>query len=127
MLALILVDLLLDRAKSHIGDLLDPAPNLFNLLLGHVLAQILKGELVGVLKLPVVGGILLDGIVGEVDEVVIDVLGGEGLCGSADVPLLEEVNVHGFGQQGPDANVELTVVYQEGLLDVFLDDEGTGV
>lgn len=126
-LPLILVDLLLDRAKSHIGDLLDPAPDLPDLLLGHVLAEVLKGELVGVLKLPVVGGILLDGVIGEVDEVIVDVLGGEGLCGGADVALLEEVDVHGFGQQGPDADVELSVVYQEGLLDVFLDDEGTRV
>ena len=125
--ALVLVDLLLDRAEGHVGDLLDPAPDPAHLLLGHELRELPEGELVGVFELAVVGGMLLDGVVGEVDEVVVDVLGGEGLGGGADVALAEEVDVHRFGQQRPHADVELPAVYQERPLHVLLDDERTRV
>lgn len=126
-LPLVLVDLLLHRAEGHVGDLLDPAPDAPHLLLGHVLAEVAEGELVGVFELAVVGGVLLDGVVGEVDEVVVDVVGGEGLGRGADVALLEEVDVHRFRQQRPHADVELPVVYQERLLNVLLDHERTRV
>jgi hypothetical protein len=83
--------------------------------------------LVGVLELPVVLAVFLDRVVGQVDEVVVDVARREGLRRRADVPLLEEEDVHLFGQQGPDADVEFAVVDQKGFLYVFLDDEGAGV
>jgi hypothetical protein len=69
----------------------------------------------------------LNGVVGEVDEVVVDILGRKGLGRGADVCLFEKVNGEVIGQQDPRSDVELAVVDQERSFDVFLDHKGAGV
>lgn len=75
MLALVTIDLFLDAAKSHVGDFFDSGPNVEHLLLSYELLQSPKGQLVATFESTVVLAVLLDGVVGEVDEVVVDVLG----------------------------------------------------
>jgi hypothetical protein len=66
--------------------------------------------LVAVLELAVVLAVLLDGVVGEVDEVVADVVGREELRCGADVAFAEEVEMQGVGEQAPDTDVEFAGV-----------------
>ena len=69
---------------------------------------------------------LLDGVVGEMDEGVVDggFGGGELLGGEAGVALLEEVDVVVVVDERPVADVELAFVDEQRALDVLLDDEG---
>lgn len=71
---------------------------------------------------------LLDGVVGEMDEGVVDVGfgGGELLGGEAGVAFFEEVDVVVVVDEGPVADVELAFVDEQRALDVLLDDEGLG-
>jgi hypothetical protein len=127
MLALVGIDLLLDRAESHIGDLFYTLPNMQHLLLWHELLEAPETELVCVLKLPIVRGIFLDRVVCQMDEVVIDVASRKRFSRCSQVGFLEEVNCHRFSQQHPYPDIELALVNQERLLYIFLDNERTGV
>ena len=74
----------------------------------------------------VLRAILLDGVICQVDEIIVKVLGihGVGLTRSAKIPLPKEVNVHVLSQCHPDTNVKLTLVDKQRFLYVLLDDEG---
>ena len=112
MLALVAVDLFLDAAEGHVGDFFDPSPNVEHLLLSYELFQSPEGQLVAALESTIVFAVLLYGVVGEVDEVVVDVLSRKGLGGGADVGLFEEVNGEVICQQNPRSDVELAIVNQ---------------
>ena len=104
------VNLLINRTKRHKRHLLYPLPHPLPRLYPNHLVQLGQGQDVAVLELTVVLAVLLDCVVGEMDVVVADVAQGEGLAGSADVALLEEVKLEGVGQERPDADVELAGV-----------------
>lgn len=70
---------------------------------------------------------LLNGIVGEMYEVVVNIIGGEGLGGGPDVPLLEEVHMQFISQKSPYPYIEFSVLNQKGLFYIFLDHKRAGV
>jgi hypothetical protein len=82
--------------------------------------ELVKGHLVPELIFLVLIAVFLDGVVGEVDVDILDVLRIVLLTGRADVTLTEKVQLHCMRHQGPHTNVELPVVYQQRSLDVFL-------
>lgn len=66
--------------------------------------------MVSVLEGSVILAVFLDGIVGQMDEVVIDILGWKGLSGGAYEGLFEEVDGEVVSKENPGANVKFTVV-----------------
>jgi hypothetical protein len=75
----------------------------------------------------VVGAVLLEGVVGEVDVVVgerggVEAVGGGG---EAQVALLEDVELPQVVQQRPHPDVELVPLHQQRVLDVFLQNQGS--
>jgi hypothetical protein len=75
--SLILIDFLFNGAEGHVRDLFDSSPNMGDGLFGHELLEIPEGELVSVLELSVVLAVFLDGVICQVDEVIIDITCGE--------------------------------------------------
>lgn len=73
---------------------------MFRLLL-QILLELLEAHLIRILKLPILLSLLLDGVVGQVDEFVVDVVQGEFLAGGADVALVVPV-AFGEGVVGGD-------------------------
>lgn len=93
----------------------------------EVLVELSIGEFVGLFVLAVVGCVLLDGVVGEVDEGVLGCTRGELSGGGAHVPLLVPVPLHPSihaAHQHVVAQVELPPVVEQWVLDVLLEDEG---
>lgn len=86
-----------------------------------VLVEVVQGQDVALLELTVVGGVLLDGVVGEVSEAAL-VAHAVLLAGHAHVALLEEVDLLGVAHHHPHPDVELSLHYQQRLLDVLLKD-----
>ena len=74
----------------------------------------------------VLRAVLLNRIIGQVDEVIVQILRVHrvGLTRRPQVALSEEVHVHILSQRHPDSDVELALVDEEGPLDVLLYDEG---
>lgn len=75
------------------------------------LIKLIKRQLITKLILLILIAVFLDGVVGEVDVDVVEVLGVVLLAAGADVALLEEVELEGVGDQGPYSDVEFAVVY----------------
>ena len=69
---------------------------------------------------------LLDGVIGQVDCSIIDVLRIYAIlrAGSSDVPFFEEIEVRILVVEHPNANVKLAAADEEGSLYVLLYDEG---
>lgn len=120
MFSVVRVDLFLDWAKSHIGNLFDTIPYLMNFLLRDVILEVPERKLVCVFKLTVVLRMLLDCVVGQMDEIVVYVVGWVGLSWSSDVSFFEEVHIHRLCQKRPDSNVKFPFLQQHRLLDVLL-------
>lgn len=74
-------------------------------------------------------GVLLDAVVGQVREPVVDVVEGVLVVGEAQVALLVEPDARRREvlDGHPLADVEFTALDQEGIFDVFLDDELGGL
>ena len=74
----------------------------------------------------VLWAVLLDRIIGQVDEIIVEVLSVHrvGLARRPQVALTEEVHVHILCQGHPDSYVELALVDEKGPLNVLLNDEG---
>ena len=74
----------------------------------------------------VLRAVLLDRIIGQVDEIIVEVLRVHrvGLARRPQVALTEEVHVHIQCQGHPDSDVELALVYEKRPLNVLLNDEG---
>ena len=74
----------------------------------------------------VLRAVLLDRIIGQVDEIIVEVLSVHrvGLARRPQVALTEEVHVHILSQGHPDSYVELALVDEKGPLNVLLNDEG---
>lgn len=71
---------------------------------------------------------LLDGVVGEVDEGVVQVaVQTVGLPRQSDIAAFAEVKFHLLGQEGPHSDIEFSALNEQGFFNVFLDDEGTGL
>jgi hypothetical protein len=90
----------------------------------QILLELGIGDLIIILKLAILFSLLLDGIVGEVDELVLEVLQAELLAGCADVALLVPVPLYhsvDCRQQDVAAKVEFTLVVKERVLEIFLD------
>lgn len=68
----------------------------------------------------------LNCIVRQVDKVVVEVLRRHvvGLRGSAEIALLEEIDLVVLGHGDPDSDVELPFVDQQGSLYILLNNEG---
>lgn len=89
----------------------------------HVLLEVRVSQLVARLILSVVVCPFLDGVVGQVDQSVGCVLQVEFSTGSPDVALVVEVGLHVSvlcRQQSVSSNVELSVLVQQRLFDVLL-------
>lgn len=101
----------------------------FNAAVGPFLVEYLLkplvAELVPVLKLAIVLRELLHCVVRKVHVLVVDVLqvDAELARRSSKVALLEDVEIVILVDKHPHADVELAIEYQQGLLDVLLDDE----
>ena len=112
----------------HLGvDVFGEAAAALAVLLVEVALELVVGELVTLLVLAVEGAVLLDGVVGEVDELIADVVEVEVVGGGADVALAEPVGAHEAVQAGDQhvvADVELPPLVQQRVLDVLLDDVG---
>lgn len=67
----------------------------------------------------------MDGVVGEMDEVVMDILNLEGFSRGPDVSLLEKVEVEVVGKECPNPNIELPFLDQKWSFHIFLDYKGT--
>ena len=83
--------------------------------------------LVSTFKLAVVFVALLNGVVGQVDEPVVDIFDREVLAGCAQIPVLVEVASHipiRAGDHRVTSDVEFTSVEEQRSVDVFLDDVG---
>lgn len=87
------------------------------------LVELLEGQLVALLELPVVLRVLLHRIVGQMDVRIRDVLKVELLSRRPQVTFREHVHVQRLGHQYPHSDVEFAILNQQGLLDVLLDDE----
>lgn len=83
MFTLITIDFLFDWAKSHISDFFYSIPNVVNYVLSHEFFQTPKGQLICILKLPIIWWIFLNGIIGKMDEVIIYIVGWKGLSWSS--------------------------------------------
>lgn len=122
-LTVVLVDLLVDRAIGHVCNFFHPLPDFVRLLFSDDFAQPPKRQLVAIFEHAVAGRVLLDGIVGQMDEIVVDVIELELLGRCADVPLLKEVKVVVLRQQCPHSDIELPFLNQEWPLDILLNHE----
>ena len=63
----------------------------------------------------------LNGVVGEMNEVVVNIIGGEGLGGGSDVTLLEEIHMKFISEKSPYSYIEFSVLNQKGFFYIFLD------
>ena len=74
----------------------------------------------------VLRAVLLYRIIGQVDEIIVEVLRVHrvGLARRPQVALTEEVHVHILCQGHPDSYVELALVHEKRPLNVLLNDEG---
>ena len=72
---LVKVDLLLYRRKGHVSYLLYLSPNLGYFLFTHITGKRFEGKLMTILKLTVVFSIFLNCIIGQMNEVVLNVVG----------------------------------------------------
>mmetsp|Transcript_9735 Transcript_9735/g.16401 ORF Transcript_9735/g.16401 Transcript_9735/m.16401 type:complete len:318 (+) Transcript_9735:37-990(+) len=91
------------------------------------LLEVHVGELVAGLELAVVLGALLHGVVGEVDQLVAEVVDGVLAAGGAQVALLVDEHLGvavDRGHQHVGADVELAAVDEQRVVDVLLDDAG---
>lgn len=79
-----------------------------------------KGEDVAFLILPIIGTMLLDGIVREMDEYVVRLLQVILLTWHTDVAFFEVVALVLRGDHDPKPDVELALVDQQWLLNVLL-------
>jgi len=88
--------------------------------------KVAQTQFVSVLELSVVLRLLLNGIIGEMDELVLDVLKGEFLAAGPDVGVFEEVAFE-FAVDSLEHSeapyVELPPVEQKRSLDVLLEDD----
>lgn len=84
-------------------------------------------NLVSRLELLIVFRMFLDGVVGEVNELVVDLLQVEHLARCSDVSLLIPIgldNPINAGQHHEMSDVKLSIIVKEGSIDVGLDDVG---
>ena len=93
---------------------------------GNVAFEVSKTQLVSILVLPIVWTVLLDGIVCEMDEVIVE-SGSISVVGHrrcAKVAFSEEEDIHVLVEEHPHSDVKLALVDETWSLDVLLDDEG---
>jgi hypothetical protein len=88
---MILIDFLVDWAECHISDLLHSFPNFISLLIPNHATQIPKWKLIAIFKLAVTRWVLLNGIVCQMDKIIVNVLHLEGLRRCPHITLLKEV------------------------------------
>ena len=69
--------------------------------------------------------VLLDGIICQMDKVIVQILRAHGirLARCPQIAFSEKVHVHVLGESDPDPDVKFSLVDEKGPLDVFLDDE----
>lgn len=89
----------------------------------QVTSELVERELVPVFKLRVLETVLLDGVIGEVNEWVIDVLHFEAFTTRSYVPFLEVVAYLSMRDQAPHSDIELTALNQKWVFNVLLNDE----
>lgn len=95
-------------------------------VLVEVPLEIRVAQLVAVLELAKVVSLLLNGVVRQVDELVVQVLEIELLRTRPDVSIFVEVALQRFvdaRHERVDPEIKLSPVYQERIVDVFLHDE----
>ena len=63
----------------------------------------------------------MNGVVGEMNEVVVNIIGGEGLGGGSDVTLLEEIYMEFISEKSPYSYIEFSVLNQKRFFYIFLD------
>ena len=95
-----------------------------------VFLKIREAEFIGIFEFAVAFRLFLNGVVGEVDELVVELFERELLAGGADVAVLVPIGLDvalDAGEKHEHADVELAFVVEKGVLDVFLDDVGVFV
>lgn len=65
----------------------------------------------------------MDGVVGQVHELVVNVAQVVNFAGGPDVTFREEVDIEVVGDKHPHADVKLAAADQKRVLNVLLDDE----
>ena len=65
----------------------------------------------------------LNGVIGEMNEVVVNIIGRESLGRCPDVPLLEKIDMEFISQKSPYSYIEFSVLNQKRFFYVFLDDK----
>jgi len=82
-------------------------------------------ELIAFLKFSVAIGLRLNCVVCQVDELIVQVRGvqAEAFRRCAQISLLKDIDLLLVREHRSHANIELAVVYQQRLLNVFLEDE----
>lgn len=84
-------------------------------------SSLFKGEDVALLELVVIGVVLLNGVVCQVDEQVICLRQVVDLARHANVPFFEQVTLVLRCDHDPEADVELALVDQEWFFNVLLE------
>ncbi len=84
-------------------------PNLLFPLFAKLLPQILEGQLVSVLVLTIVWRMLLDGVVGEVDKRVHQILSRVFLSCQAQIAMLVEMQLQLMSEKSPHSYIEFPV------------------
>lgn len=96
-------------------------------VLVEVPLEIRVAQLVAVFELAEVLALLLNGVIGQVDELVVEILKIELLRTRPDVSVFVEVALQrsiNARHECVDPEIKLSPVYQERIVDVFLHDEG---
>lgn len=88
----------------------------------QIVLQLLIAHLIAVLEATVIFSIFLHRIVGQMDELVIRVVGVDAELGAArsEVAFLKEIDRALIVDKDPHSDVELPLVYQQRALYVFL-------
>ena len=95
-------------------------------LIAHNFLKPGERDLVSILKLAIVLCVLLHGVIGQMDLLVVRVRVIQAIVGArgANVAFLKEVALSVMVDEDPDSDVKLSVGYEAWVFDVFLDDEG---
>ena len=90
-----------------------------------VLLEVLIGDLVAILEFTIVITLFLHGVIGQMNKPVAQILQVKFHTGGADVAILVEVALvrpKGRGQHAVHTDVKFTIVHEQGLFYVFLND-----
>lgn len=118
-----------ERGERHVFDLLQDlvVEKGFIFASSHfdVRFEFAETQLISIFELTVSGRVLLHGVVGQVDQVVVQGLCLRGVLGGAgsDVPLLEEEAVQVLVNEHPYTDVELPSFDQQRVFNILLNDE----